>query len=156
MAPQNIKLRKARADDLKILLDFEQSIIKAERPFDPTLKKDPIHYYDLENMLDDPDVEIIVAEDGNKIIASGYVQIKAAKPYLQHEKFAYLGFMYVLPEYRGKAVNAMIIEKLKEFSKSKGIFEMRLEVYFENGTAIYAYEKFGFKKHIIEMRMQVD
>ena len=156
MNEQKINLRKAIAEDLKILLEFEQAIIKTERPFDPTLKKDPIQYYDLEKMIADPDVEIIVAENEKEIVGSGYARIQTAKPYLQHEKFAYLGFMYVHPEYRGKAINAMIIEKLKVFARSNGITEMRLEVYFNNETAINAYEKFGFENHIIEMRMPVE
>ncbi|MGB5500466.1 MAG: GNAT family N-acetyltransferase, partial [Maribacter sp.] len=32
--------------------------------------------------------------------------------------------------------------------------EIRLTVYDENHAAIRAYEKVGFKKHIIEMRLQ--
>jgi ribosomal protein S18 acetylase RimI-like enzyme len=152
---QKINLRKATAADLKILLEFEQAIIKTERSFDPTLKIDPIQYYDLEKMISDPDVEIIVAENEKEIIGSGYARIQTAKPYLQHEKFAYLGFMYLLPQYRGKGINAMIIEKLKEFTVAKGISEMRLEVYFKNEAAIKSYEKSGFVKHLVEMRMPV-
>lgn len=33
-----IIIRKAHANDLEKLLEFEQGIITAERPFDPTLK----------------------------------------------------------------------------------------------------------------------
>ena len=42
-----IKIRKASIVDLEQLLAFEQDLIKTERPFDPTLKPDPINYYDL-------------------------------------------------------------------------------------------------------------
>ena len=43
----NAIIRQARHTDLDTLFRFEQGVITAERPFDPTLKKDPIHYYDL-------------------------------------------------------------------------------------------------------------
>jgi GNAT superfamily N-acetyltransferase len=151
----NIKIRSATLNDLDMLLDFEQSIINSERPFDPTLKEEPIHYYDIKKMISDPQVEVVVAEHEQKIIASGYARIENAKPYLKHQTNAYLGFMFVHPDYRGKGINGNIIEALKQFALSQGITEMRLEVYCKNESAIKAYEKIGFIKHITEMRMSV-
>ena len=62
--------------------------------------------------------------------------------------------MFTLPEYRDRGVNTKIIEKLKQWSFSKGLKEIRLTVYEDNHNAIKAYEKVGFKKHSIEMRLQ--
>ena len=45
------------------------------------------------------------------------------------------------------------MESLKNWAYSKEIFEIRLTVYQDNLPAIKAYEKAGFKKHIIEMRL---
>ena len=47
----NIKIRTATLDDIDILLEFEQGVIKAERPFDVTLGADPITYYNLEELI---------------------------------------------------------------------------------------------------------
>jgi len=149
-----IKIRTATLDDIEVLLEFEQGVIKAERPFDVTLGEDPITYYNLEEMIASDDASLVVAEIESKIIGSGYALIKSARHYLNHEFYSYLGFMFTLPEYRGKGVNTRIIERLKEWSDSKGLKEMRLTVYDENHKAIKAYEKAGFKKHIIEMRLQ--
>jgi hypothetical protein len=44
----NIIIRTATLSDIKTLLQFEQSVIKAERVFDSTIKKSRTHYYDLE------------------------------------------------------------------------------------------------------------
>lgn len=41
---QTITIRKAHPNDLEKLLEFEQGIITAERPFDPTLKAEKTHY----------------------------------------------------------------------------------------------------------------
>jgi len=150
-----IKIRKAGPEDLATLRLFEQDLIRTERPFDPTLKKDPINYYDLEKMMGDPDVELVVAEEEGKIIGSGYALIKKAKHYLDHENYAYLGFMYVLPGLRGQGVNALIIDRLMKFARAKGLSEIRLEVYEENESAIKAYEKSGFEKHLITMRTRI-
>lgn len=149
---QEIKLREATVDDLDVLLRFEQGVIQAERPFDPTLKQDPVHYYDLPGMIRAPHIYLVVATVAGEIIASGYARIEDAKPYLRHPQHAYLGFMYVEPAWRGKGINKMIIAELERWSLSKNMVEMRLDVYFQNSSAIQAYEKAGFISHMVLMR----
>ncbi|MEO9894342.1 GNAT family N-acetyltransferase [Aurantibacter sp.] len=150
----DIIIRKANIKDLASLLEFEQGIIKAERPFDPTLADDPISYYDLKELIASDTAEILVGEHKGKLIASGYANIKQAKSYLDHKRFSYLGFMYTDPNYRGKGLNRRIVDGLKEWSFEKGVKEIRLTVYEENIGAIKAYEKVGFKNHLIEMRIE--
>ena len=48
---ENITIRPAQLGDLKVLLRFEQGIIEAERPYDKTIKPDPVSYYDLREMM---------------------------------------------------------------------------------------------------------
>ena len=151
-----VKIRKASLVDLEQLLGFEQDLIKAERPFDPTLKADPINYYDLKSLLTSPLAEVLVAEADNKVIASGYVRIDRSKPFLKHSTHAYLGFMYVLPEYRGQGINKQIMDALKDWAVSQNITEFSLEVYYDNISAIKAYEKIGFSRYILEMRYNLD
>ena len=150
---QAITIRKASLKDIDTLLRFEQGVIATERPFDSTLRKGHIQYYDIEKMITAPHIELVVAESGSEIIGSGYARIETSKPYLQHEEHAYVGFMYVAPHHRGKGVNKKIMEALGQWAISQNIKEMRLDVYHENGAAIKAYEKAGFTKHMIEMRM---
>ena len=150
---QTITIRKAHPNDLEKLLEFEQGIITAERPFDPTLKAEKTHYYDIEKMIAAPHIEVLVAEIDSELIGSGYARIETAKPYLKHQDYAYLGFMYTAANHRGKGVNAKIIEALKNWCNLQDVFEIRLDVYNDNASAIKAYEKAGFKKHLINMRM---
>jgi ribosomal protein S18 acetylase RimI-like enzyme len=152
---EEISIRQARITDLETLLVFEQGVISAERPFDPTLTQTNTRYYDLEAMIGVPHIELLVAESGGRLVASGYARIEDAKPYLQHTQHAYLGFMYVDPAYRGRGINKMIMEALEKWSASKNISELRLDVYVENKTAIRAYEKTGFMKHMVEMRKAI-
>ena len=146
--------RPARLEDLNTLLKFEQGVITAERPFDPTLDDDPISYYDLRELITSKDAEVVVVEYESEVIASGYALKKRAFDYLDHEFYSYLGFMYTCPDFRGKGINKIIIDTLKNWSHTKGLKEIRLTVYDENKGAIRAYEKVGFKKHIIEMRLE--
>lgn len=107
-------------------------------------------------MVGASDVELAVAIDGDKIVGSGYARIIDSKTYLRHRQHAYLGFMYVEQEYRGSGVNQKIINHLKNWAAAKGITEMRLEVYHDNLPAVKAYEKYGFSKLLIEMRMSTE
>jgi ribosomal protein S18 acetylase RimI-like enzyme len=152
---QNLIIRKATSDDLDALLVFEQGVISAERPFDSTLKTGRTHYYDIEEMISAIHIELLVAELDNEPVGSGYARIENAKPYLQHQQYAYLGFMYVKPEYRGKGINRMIIDALAKWSASQNITELRLDVYDQNEAAIKAYERSGFVKHMVNMRMGI-
>ena len=150
---KDIKIRRATQEDLPTLLDFEQGIVTAERPYDPTLDSDPISYYDLHELIDSESAEVLVAEYNKKIVASGFARIKKARHYLNHENYALLGFMFTIPEFRGKGINKEITEALKKWSFAKGLKEIRLTVYEDNIDAIKAYDKAGFKKHLIEMRL---
>ena len=152
----DIIIRPASEKDMPALLEFEQGVILAERPFDPTLKESDINYYDLNYFLESPDVELLVAETDGEIIASGYARIMESKVYQQFERHAYLGFMYVKPAYRGKGINRLILDDLKKWVLKQGLTELRLQVYQENISAIKAYEKTGFEKHMIEMRMGLE
>ena len=146
-----MSLTTATLEDIETLLEFEQGVINFERPFDPTLKKETT-YYDIPEMIASSEVLLLVAVLDTEIIASGYARIEAAKPYLKHQQYAYLGFMFVTPNHRGKGVNGVVLEALNVWIRSKNISEVRLDVYSENPSAIKAYEKAGFKKHLINMR----
>lgn len=151
-----IIVRKAVREDLPLLLTFEQGIITAERPYDPTLQDGTIHYYDIAKMITADNVEVAVAVVGTQIVGSGYCRIEpASRPYLKHDKQGYVGFMYVDPAWRGKGINGKILAFLKEWAYLQDVLEMRLDVYSDNEAAVKAYEKAGFKKHLVEMRMDL-
>ena len=149
-------IRIATLKDLTVLLRFEQGVIEAERPFDPTIKECEITYYDISELITSPYSEVFVAEIENEIVASGYVKIKSDRHYLKHEKQGYLGFMYVSEKHRGKQLNKHIIDALLQWCKLRNIFEVRLDVYDDNIPAINAYQKVGFKKHMINMRLDIE
>lgn len=149
-------VRKATLEDLPILLEFEQELIEAERPMDPTIREGKISYYDIGEFIRSNDAEVYVVEHDGKILASGCARIKPDRHYLKHERMGYLGFMFVPKEHRGQGLNKLIVDNLIEWCKERGLKEIRLDVYETNAPAIRAYEKSGFKKHLITMRLNTD
>lgn len=152
---EKIITRKATLSDLDILLQFEQGVVEAERPFNPVLKETGVHYYNINEMITADHIELLVALSGTEIVGCGYARIESAKPYLKYDRYAYLGFMYVIPEHRGKGINKAILRELTTWSKAQGITELRLDVYSANAIAIKAYEKAGFEKLFIHMRNEI-
>ena len=150
----NVTLQKATLKDIPVLSQFEQGLIRDERPFDPTIRPDPVHYYNLKALITDPNTHFLMAWVDQKAVASGYATQKTPRHYLDHTAYAYLGFMYTLPEYRGNGINGRIVRALKKWALGRGLQEMRLTVYPGNQPALKAYEKVGFSPHLLEMRLR--
>ncbi|MFT3703135.1 MAG: GNAT family N-acetyltransferase [Agriterribacter sp.] len=150
-----VEIRKAIETDIEILLSFEKGIIETERPIDLTLKEGEIHYYDLIALIRSVSAEVLVAVVNNEIVGSGYAKILPAKPYQKYTSYAYLGFMYVKPAFRGQGINQKILQALMDWAKKQNLTEVRLEVYNENTTAKNAYLKAGFKPNLLEMRLEL-
>lgn len=151
-----INIRPASLADIPLLQVFEQGVINAERPLDINLQDNDIHYYDMQALIESPQAHLLVAEINNELIGCGYARLQESKPYHKSDRYAYLGFMYVTPNYRGQGVIQQIISKLKDWAKANHAQELVLEVYHNNSAAIKAYEKLGFTKKLIEMRVNID
>lgn len=149
------KIRKALLEDLGVLQKFKMGLIKAELPMDPTIKEDTTSYYDLAELITSNESELFVVEMNSEIVASGYAKIMNDHPYLKHEKQGYLGFMFVPEKHRGNGYNKLIIDKLLAWCKERKVYEIKLDVYDVNEAALKAYEKAGFKKHLINMRLDI-
>ena len=152
----DILIRSAIESDLPVLKSFEQGIIEAERPYDHTLKTDPISYYDLGELVLSPDAEVVVAEIAGEPVASGYVQKRRSLDYVKSDYHAFLGFMFVVPAFRGKGINGQLLAHLFDWARANDLPDIHLTVYPGNVAAIRAYEKVKFAPHILEMRMNLD
>jgi ribosomal protein S18 acetylase RimI-like enzyme len=156
MSPDNLRLREATAADLDTLVRLEQEVIAAERPFDSAIRESGARYYELDRLLADPATHLLVGEVDGRVIATGYAQLRASDPAFRHRRHAYLGFMYVAAEYRGHGINRAVVDALVEWGRSKGIQDFHLEVYAANASAIRAYEKAGFRRLMLKMKLGPD
>ena len=148
-----ITFRKASLADKAILIALEQAVIEAERPYNKALKSSGASYYDLEQLLTAADSYLVVAEINAQVVGTGYAQIRVSKQSLVHERHGYLGFMFVSPQFRGRGINNKLINLLLEWSRQQGVSDIYLDVYEGNEAAVRAYEKVGFVKSLVEMKL---
>ena len=150
-----ISIRTATLNDLNILLEFEQGVIEAERPLDPFLSNGDLNYYNIPELISDKNTHLIVACFNNEIVGSGYIKINKSKDYHKNPLNGYIGFMFVKPSFRGQKISGLILESLKKWAKEKNLHELRLDVYHNNPSAIKSYERFGFSKSLVNMRIDI-
>lgn len=148
-------VRKARLADVPVLLEFEQGLIKAERPMDPNLKEGKISYYDVREFITADDAELFVAELDGELVASGYAKKMKDRTYLKHTHYAYLGFMFVPPKHRGNGYINLVLDALIAWAKDRGLNEIKLDVYSANEPALKAYKKAGFINYMTNMRLDI-
>lgn len=148
-------VRKASLTDLPVLQNFKLGLIQAELPMDETIKPDTTSYYDIGKLIDNTNSEVYVVELNGELVASGYAKIIPDRHYLKHKEQGYLGFMFVPEKHRGNGYNKLILNALMQWCKQQGVYELKLDVYDTNPSAIRAYEKAGFKKHLINMRLNI-
>jgi ribosomal protein S18 acetylase RimI-like enzyme len=146
-------IREATAADLTTILRFEQGVVKAERPFISALKSGTVHYYDMAAMITSDQTLVLVAECSGVLIGTGHATLRTSLDYLRHDRDAYLGLMYVEPDFRGQGIVKDIIETLLAWARSEGVVDFYLDVIAENEPAVRAYEKFGFERNLIEMKL---
>lgn len=148
-----VTIREANEEDVPRLRTMEQGVVEAERPYNSLLRAGPVNYYDIGALIASDKSMVLVADHVGQVVGSGYATLKESLPYLKHERHSYLGFMYVDPNFRGQGVIQQILDGLVDWSRGRGINDFYLDVYAGNVAAIKAYEKYGFRSNLIEMKL---
>jgi len=151
-----ISVRAAVPADLATLKRFEQGVIAAERPFDATIRKGAVTYYDLADLIASKDAFVAIAEHDGAPIGCGFARKTLSRSFTEPPFHAYVGLMFVEPAFRGRGVNMRVLDRLEVWARENGLSDMRLEVYPTNAAATRAYEKAGFEPYMLEMRRALD
>jgi ribosomal protein S18 acetylase RimI-like enzyme len=150
-----ITIRSADLKDLETLLAFEQGVVAAEKPLDTFLGTGKLTYYNIPELITDENTHFIVAISNEELVGSGYIKIENSNSYHKNPAHGYIGFIYVKPSFRGKKISSLVLESLKNWAKEKDLKELRLDVYSNNYNAVKSYDSFGFKKSLVNMRIDI-
>jgi ribosomal protein S18 acetylase RimI-like enzyme len=152
-----ITIRKAMIDDIPTLNQFEQDIYWLEQDLDPVVKQDGgVKYFDFEKILKARLQYAVIAEADGKPVGCGFAKIKKDAKWSIHKQYGYIYFIYVLKEFRRKNIATKITGALFEWLRSKGITEIRLNVYANNTSALQVYDKLGFEDYAMIKRLKTN
>lgn len=108
----------------------------------------------LVNSLNNPKVNYTVAYDKQETKMLGYIRgaVTLRAPIYANRKIGRISEIFVLPEFRGKGLGVSLTNKIKEWFKKKGIFDIELEVASLNHYGIEFWKNQGFYEFKTIMR----
>jgi len=110
----------------------------------------------LRSQLDDPETVIFVAEDNAKVIGYAWAEIEGPDYMALRGPAGVLHDVIVDPEYRGRGVGRLLIEATLSYLNSQGAPRVVLSTAERNLPAQRLFERFGFRKTMIEMTRDFD
>ena len=152
-----MKVRRAENKDIEKILDLLIQVDMVHHNGRPDIFKGPVTKYNaeqLEDIIKDDNRPIFVCVDDNDLVLGHafcmHQQIQDHK-LLTDIKTLYIDDICVDEDARGKGVGKMLYEFVKEYAKEKGFYNITLNVWECNPTAIKFYESMGLKPQRIGM-----
>ena len=152
-----MKVRRAENKDIEKILDLLIQVDMVHHNGRPDIFKGPVTKYDaeqLEDIIKDDNRPVFVCVDDNDLVLGHafcmHQQIQDHK-LLTDIKTLYIDDICVDEAARGKGVGRMLYEYVKEYAKEKGFYNITLNVWECNPTAIKFYESMGLKPQRIGM-----
>ena len=142
---QNIKIRKAKIEDLENIQNLNNELFELEiRFYDDTLVKDwPLSKEGKEYFIDLIKNEYVyVAEEENVII--GYLAGSIVDNSYIKNKYAEINNMCITYKKRGCDIGSSLLNSFKDDMKKQNITELRVTASYRNKNAKDFYEKHGF------------
>ncbi len=147
-----VNIRLMEKKDINDVMDELLRLKRLNSEFDFALKVSSGNENEIINRLnkiidDREDHIILVAEDDNKIVGILISDI-LFRIYYDPKYEVRIREFYVMPEYRGKDIGKMLINKLRDIAQKKDIKMMTSEFPSLNLIAINFYKNMGFKELI--------
>ena len=109
----------------------------------------------LDSQLDDPDVLILVAEDGGAVIGYAYAGVEGVDYMSLRGPAAVLHDLIVAAERRSQGVGGRLLEAMFAELASRGAPRIVLSTAFRNEGAQRLFERMGFRRTMVEMTREL-
>ena len=151
-----MEIRFAKAQDVPGMIKLLQQVGKVHHEGRPDIFRVNAQKYSpsqLLSMLDKPDLPLFVAVEEGKVLGYGICQMET---YRQHSVMCdrvtlYIDDLCVLEDCRGKHIGTAIYQHILEYAKYRGCYNVTLNVWCCNESAMKFYEKMGLKPQKIGM-----
>ncbi len=140
-------IRKAEKRDITGLIALLYQADAVHNAIRPDLFKGNTPKYseaELEDIIRDENSPIFVYDDG-KVVGHAFCQIKEVKNHrlLQDIKTLYIDDICVDEASRGKRIGKALYDYVREYAKKEGCYNITLNVWGGNDSAMRFYEKMG-------------
>jgi ribosomal protein S18 acetylase RimI-like enzyme len=162
VTPHRPIVRRATAADLPRIGRLGALLVEEHYDFDaqrflPTRNRTPADYATfMSRQLEDPDVAVLVADDGGDVIGYSYSAVEGFDYMSLRGPAGVLHDVIVEPEYRGRGVGRLLVEATLEFLKSRGAPRVVLTTAEQNEPAKRLFASVGFRRTMIEMTRELD
>ena len=151
-----MEIRFAKPQDVPGIIKLLQQVGRVHHEGRPDLFRSTAQKYgpsQVLEMMNKPDAPIFVEAEGNKVLGYGFCVIEK---YQQHTVMndrltLYIDDLCVLEECRGQHIGTAIYNAIVAYAKSHGCFNVTLNVWTCNESAMKFYESLGLKPQKIGM-----
>ena len=149
-----MEIRRAKKEDIARLLDLLSQVLEIHAKLRPDLFMSGTTKYSneqLENMINDDIKPIYVAIIDNYVVGYAMCQIRVPTSNMYPIKVFHLDDLCVDEKYRKQGIGKALYQKVVETAKENNCYEITLNVWPGNDTAIKFYEKMGMKTRSVFM-----
>ena len=160
--PSSPAIRRATAADLPRLGTLGAVLVTAHHEFDPQRfiaagRRTPAGYESfLATRLDDPEAAIFVAADRAAVFGYAYSELEGADYMSLRGPAGVLHDLIVDPAHRGRGFGRLLLEATLAHLASRGAPRVVLSTAERNVAAQRLFERFGFRRTMIEMTRELD
>lgn len=143
-------IRKANKEDIRGMIALLYQVNAVHHGIRPDLFKSNTPKYneqELETILNDSSKPIFVYEAENRILGHAFCQIVEVKDHrlLQDIKTLYIDDICIDETVRGKHIGTALFEYVRDYAKSIGCYNVTLNVWEGNDSALSFYRKMGMQ-----------
>jgi ribosomal protein S18 acetylase RimI-like enzyme len=155
-------VRRATPADLQRIGRLGALLVEEHHGFDPqrflaASRGTPEGYASfISTQLEDPDVAVIVADDGGGVIGYAYAAVEGYDYMALRGPAGVLHDVIVDPEHRGRGVGRLLLEAALEFLRSRNAPRVVLSTAEQNEAAQRLFASTGFRRTMIEMTRELD
>ena len=151
-------IRFAEVRDIPGMIDLLQQVGEVHHKIRPDLFRSGAQKYDeaaLEALLKDPDRPIFVADIDGKVAGYAFciLQVTENNPVLRDRKVLYIDDLCVDETRRGQHVGRTLYDAVLAFARENGCYNVTLNVWSCNESAMHFYEKCGLKPQKVGMEV---
>ena len=151
-----MEIRFARTEDVPGILALLRQVGKVHHNIRPDLFRAGAQKYSASEvlaMLDSPDTPIFVATEGSKLLGYGFCMLRQVSqdPVLRDCLSLYIDDLCVAESCRGQHVGTALYETICKYARLRKCYNVTLNVWCGNESAMKFYEHCGLKPQKIGM-----